>query len=164
MKKQLFPLALWMFFGFVLISAVDSLLSFIINTYFYFGIWMVFSADFLKYSIPILSVLVYTLTIVLVLKYVNQIAINFELNKTEFPKIVYITAAIIAIFLNPARNKLTGLISEKLAATEHYETLEFYRFFGITQSSIAICRWTAIIILSIYFYRIYKKKEIKTEE
>ena len=153
-----------MFFGFVLVNAIDSILSFIVNIYFYFGIWMDFSAVFLNYSIPILSVFVYTLTIVLVLKYVNQKAINFELNKTEFPKIAYITTAIFAIFLNPTINKLIGLISEKLAATVHYETIEFYRFFGITQSSIAICRWIAIIILSLYFYRIYKKSEIKTEQ
>ncbi|MBK5213343.1 MAG: hypothetical protein JJE55_06760 [Flavobacteriaceae bacterium] len=164
MNKQLFSLALWMFFGFVLIKAIDSILSFIIHAYFYFGLWMEFSLDFLNYSIPILSVLAYALTIVLVLKYVNQKAIHFEIQKTEFPKVEYIIAIIIVVFLNPLGNKLMGLMAEKISLELSFDDIEFLNLFGLTEASIAICRWITIIILSLYLYGIYKKKELEIEK
>ena len=153
-----------MFFGFVLVNAIDSVLSFIINAYLYLGLWKEFSADFLKYSIPVLSFLLFTITTILVIKYVNQRASNFELNKIRFPKVEYIIAVIIAIFLNPLGNKLLGLMSEKLGTTTNYEISEFLDLYGTSHASIGICRWVSIIVLSIYFYRIYKKNEVETEQ
>ncbi|MCB0453977.1 MAG: hypothetical protein KDC62_01150 [Aequorivita sp.] len=164
MKKQIFSLALWMFFGFVLIKAIDSILRFIINGYLYFGLWMEFPPNFLKYSIPVLSVIVYFFATISVLKYINKKANNFKLEELKFPEIEYIISLIIAIFLNPLWNKLMGLISEKLSAKLSYEISEFLNFYGVTQASIGICSWLSIIILSIYFYRIYKKSEIKIDQ
>lgn len=164
MKKQIFPLALWMFFGFVLVNAIDSILSFIVNVYLYLGLWLEFAEDFLKYSIPVLSVIIYSITTIAVLKYINTKANNFNFVQLKFPKIEYIISVVIAIFLNPLWNKLMGWMSEKLSSKLDYELSEFLNFYGITQASIGICSWLTIIILSIYFYRIYRKSELETDQ
>lgn len=164
MKKQLSSLVLWMFFGFVLVNAIDSILSFIINAYLYIGLWIEFSADFLNYSIPILSVIIYFSASILGIKFINEKANNFKFDEIRFPKTEYILSIIIAIFLSPLGNKLMGLMSEKLSSKVNYDPSEFLSFYGKTQASISICRWLTIIILSIYFYRIYKKVEIKKEQ
>lgn len=162
MKKQIFILALWMFVGFVLIRAIDSILSFIISLNFYLGIWFEFPIGFINYSIPILSIIIYALTTVLTLKYLNKKAVNFDLNKIEFPKVVYIIAVIIAIFLNPIKNRLSGFIGEIISSMDlNYTASEFISSYGMMHATIGLCRWAAIIILSIYFYRIYKNSEIK---
>lgn len=165
MKKQLFSLALWMFFGFVLVNAIHSVLRFIVNIYFYIGIWLELSTRFLNYSIPVLSIIIYILISFLGIKYLNLKSINFELSEIKFPKISYIIAAIIAIFLNPLGNKLSGSVGENIASMEsNYTASEFLSLYGITQASIGVSSWISIIILSIYFYRIYKKSEIEIEQ
>ena len=164
MKKQIFSLALWMFFGFVLVNAIDSVLSFIMDIYFYFGLWMELSVSFLNYSIPALSVIIYSITGFLALKYIRNKTIDFELNKIEFPKVSYIIAVIFAIFLDPLGNNLSGLVGENISEMRSiYTDSEFLKLYGITHASVVLCRWVSLIILSIYFYRIYKKSELEIE-
>ncbi len=165
MKKQIFSLALWMFFGFVAVNAADSILRFIIKAYLYFGLWFEFSIDFLSYSIPILGFIIYSLTGILVIKYINHRTINFELSEIEFPKASYFVTALIAILLNPITNKLTGLFAENMVTMNlDYESSEFLKLYGTTEASLGVCGWLTIIFLSIYLYRIYKKNEIETEQ
>lgn len=165
MKKELFSFAFWMFFGFVLINAIDSVLSFIVDIYFYLGIWIELSVSFLNYSIPAFSIIIYSLTSFLGIKYINHKSINFELSEIKFPKISYITVAIIAIFLNPLGNKLSRIVGENIASMDSsYSASEFLNLYGITHASVGLCGWVSIIILSIYFYRIYKKSEREIEQ
>src|SRR5690606_1921210 len=165
MKKQIFSLALWMFFGFVLVNAIDSILRFIIKTYLHLGLWMEFSIDFLYYSIPALSIIIYASASILAIRYLNRRTINFELNEIRFPKEKYILAVIISILLNPITNKLTGLFAENINTMNlDYEFSEFLKLYGSTEASLGVCGWLTIIILSIYFYKIHKKNKVKTEQ
>ncbi len=161
MNTQIFSLALWMFFGFVLIKAIDSILSFLVNAYFHLGIWQEWSVLFLTYSIPVLSFCLYLSTILLSIKYLNEISINFGFQKIKFPIILYSLSVFIAIILNPLQNKLTGLYAQTIFSTDSiYDNEDLLSLYGITNASTAICAWVSIIVLSIYFYRTYRKSEI----
>jgi len=165
MKKELFSLALWMFFGFVLVKAIDSALSFIVNAYLHFGLWQELPLLFLSYSIPILSFFLYLLTILFSIKHLKRKSINFDFQQTKFPIVIYLIAALIAIILNPLQSKLMGLYAETTSSRETiYQVEDMLGLYGITNASTVICSWVAIIILSIYFYRVFKKTEIKTEQ
>lgn len=159
MKKQIFILALWMFFGFVLINAIDSILKFLVNIYFNFGLWREWSVDFLIYSIPALSVLLYLITSIFAIKFLQSKSENFQPENARFSKVIFVISIIIAIFLTPIRHELSGLVIAEVFSREPdvYENFEFINIYGITSASLEICSWLTIIILSIYFYRTYKK-------
>jgi len=165
MKKQIFSLGLWMFFGFVLVKAIDSILKFIVNAYFHFGLWQEFSFDILLYSTPILSILLYSIISILAIKFSQRKFENFQFESIKFPISLFIVSAIISIFLNPIQYKLSGLVFEKVFSREPepYGNMEFVEIYGTMTFALETCSWISIIILSIYFYRIYKKSEVETE-
>ncbi len=166
MKKQLFSLALWMFFGFVLINAIDSILRFLVYSYFHFGLWKEMRVDFLLYSIPILSVLLYLFTCIFLIKFLLKKTENFKSKNIKFPIGIYVVSTIIAIFLSPIQYKLSNLVLAKVFSKEPepYENMEFIEIYGTMNFSLETCSWVSIIMLSIYFYRIYKKSETKAEQ
>ncbi|QQX77058.1 MULTISPECIES: hypothetical protein [Aequorivita] len=165
MKKQLFPLALWLFFGFVLINAIDSVLRFIIKAYLYFGLWTELSFNFLKYSIPVLSTIIYGTITVLTIKYIKLRTVDFNIREIKFSKRKYILAVVISIFMDPITNKLSGGFGENIDKMNlDYELSEFLNLYGTTEASLGVIGWLTIIVLSIYFYRIYKKSELETKQ
>ena len=154
-----------MFFGFVLVKAIDSVLSFIVYAYLHLGFWQEFSVLFLSYSIPILALAVYALTILFFIKQLKLISINFDLQRAKFPLFLYLSAVVIAILLNPLQSKFTGWYAETFSSRETiYKFEDILSLYGITNASTVICAWVAIIVLSIYFYRIYKKSELEIKQ
>ncbi len=165
MKKQGFSLALWMFFGFVLINAIDSVLNFIINIYTYGCIYLKFSVNFLYYSIPILTLILYSISSIIFIEYLNKKTIDFKLDKISLPIVSYIIAIILITLLIPIQNYLLGFLSVDFYSLHSpYAGGEIFNVLGIMWSSIGICQCLAILILPIYFYRIYKKSVIETEQ
>jgi len=166
MKKQLFSLALWMFFGMVLVNAIDSVLRFLVYSYFHFGLWKELTVNFLLYSIPILSVLLYFFTCIFCIKFLLNKTKKFKSKNIKFPLGLYVISTIIAIFLSPIQYKISNLVLAEIFSKEPepYENMEFIEIYGTMNFSLETCSWVSIIILSIYFYNIYKKNEIKIEE
>lgn len=161
MKKQIASIALWMFFGFVFIKAIDSILKFIVNAYFNFGVWQELSGKFLLYSIPIFTILLYVITNALVIKLLHIKFHDFQFKKMKFHLSIFSVSIFIAIFLNPIQYKLSGLVLEKVFSREPepYMKMDFIEIYGTMNLSLETCKWLSIIFLSIYFYKIYDKKE-----
>lgn len=96
------------------------------------------------------------------IKFLKQEKFDFE--KTKFPKGIYAIAVIIAITLNPLRNKLSGLVATEIFSKETiYEPSEYLSLYGTTTAVLGTCSWIALIVLSIYFYRYYKNSERSNE-
>lgn len=165
MKKQLFSLALWMFFGFVLVNAIDSILSFIVSVYSYSSLYLKLSLNFLYYSIPILTFILYSIPALIFIKYLNKKSVDFNLDKIKLPYVIYIIAIITTILLNPIQNYILEIFSEDFySLNSPYEPGGIISVLQVMWSSIGICQCLSIIILPIFFYRIYKKSEIETKQ
>ncbi len=115
-------------------------------------------------SIYSLSFIIYAIVSFFIINFLKCKFKDFKLNEINFPKNLYIILISFSIIMSPLGNKLTGLFYEKLASISNYGIEELLSLYGTTQTSIAISQWFTAIILSIYFYRIYNKGEIKTEQ
>src|SRR5690606_10975858 len=113
--------------------------------------------DFLIYSFTTLTIMLYLITAILVIRFLKR-----ELKKIQFEnlrppkKSIFILLIISTIFLSPIQNKLSGLILEDVFSREHevYENAEFIEIYSIMNVTLENCKWFILIFLSIYFYRI----------
>lgn len=67
MNKENTLLILWVIFGFVFISAIDSILYFVIHLIYFAKSELGVSYQIMKYSVPILTLILYILATFLIL-------------------------------------------------------------------------------------------------
>lgn len=72
---------------------------------------------------------------------------------TKFPKKLFIVLAVIAIFLNPITNKLSGLYAEHSTAMENIDISDYFQVYGWMTVGIHSSRWLVLIILTILFLK-----------
>ena len=102
---------------------------------------------------PIITLILYVLTTFLILKKIKLNSNSSGIYLTEFPKKLFIGLALIAIFLNPITNKLSGLYAEHSTAMENIDTSDFLQVYGWMTLGIEFSRWLILIILTIIFIK-----------
>jgi hypothetical protein len=68
---------------------------------------------------------------------------------------------LIAIFLNPITNKLSGLFAEHNATTQSENATDFIDFYGWMHLGFGFSRWIILIVLAYIYFNKYNSELIK---
>ena len=162
MKKENTLLILWIIYGFVFVRAIDSLL-FLFTNLVYFGTSQIGIPDSnLKFIIPIFTLLSYAFTAIFILKKLNTNSNSIGIYLTEFPKRLFTVLILIAIFLNPITNKLTGLFAEYNAQVLGGNAKGFIDLYGSMQVGLGFSKWITLIVMAFIYYNRYKMESNKS--
>jgi len=156
MKYENTLLILWIIFGFIFISAIDSILYFFTHLIYFAELKLEFSFRFMKISMPIITLILYSLTTFFIINKINTKSKSNEIYLTEFPKNWTIVFSIIAIFLTPITNKLSGLHSHSITEIENFITIDFIEFYGWLHFGIGISRWIVLISILLFYFNKYR--------
>ena len=149
MKKENILLILWIVFGFIFITAIDSILYFIINLIYIGLAELGISYKIMTIIVPITTLILYLLTASIM---INRIKIKSKISGiylTEFPKKLIIILGVIAFALPPITNKLSGLYAENITENTNIGMSEYLTFYGWFHTSIGVSQLLILAILVI---------------
>ena len=159
MRKENVLLILWIIFGFVFIEALDSILVFFTHLI-YFGLTTSgVSFKIQTFIIPILTLVLYVLSTILILKKIKTSSGSDGIYLTDFPKKTFTVLAIIAIFLGPISNKLAGLYVVDNDAIKNSVHDDFISFYGWMTFGLNMSKWIVMIVLVFLFINRYNTKD-----
>ncbi|PKA81960.1 hypothetical protein ATE92_0083 [Ulvibacter sp. MAR_2010_11] len=161
MNKENVLLIIWIIFGFVFITAIDSLLYLFTHLIYFVESELRLSYSFLQYSIPSITFIAYISTTFLILKRIKAKSDSEGIYLRNFPKKTFIILALIAIFLNPITNKLSGLYAEHNAYIQSGSSSEFISFYGWMHFGIGFSRWVVLIVLVFVYMNKIKDDRLK---
>lgn len=153
MNKENVLLILWIIFGFIVISGIDSILYFVVYLIYFAKSELGLSYGIMKFSMPIITLILYALTTFLIIKKIKWKSTSSGIYLTKFPKKIFIILALIALVLNPITHKLSGLYAEHSTRMENIETSEFLQVYVWMTSGIYFSKWLILIVLSILFIK-----------
>lgn len=149
MNKENVLLILWIIFGFVFISGIDSILYFIVYLLYFAKSELGLSYAIMKYSMPIVTLILYLLTTFLILKKLKLTSNSLGIYLTKFPKRIFIILAVITLILNPITNKLSGLYAEHSTRAENFDISDYFQVYVWMTAGIYFSKWLVIIIIAI---------------
>ena len=161
MNKENVLLILWVIFGFIFISGIDSILYFVVYLIYFAKSELGLSYEIMKFSMPIITLILYTLTTLLIFKKLKLNSNSEGIYLTKFPKTIFIVLALIALTLNPITHKLSGLYAEHSTRMENIDASVFLQVYGWMTSGIYFSRWLILIVLSILFIKKLNRIENK---
>jgi len=155
MKKNDVLLVLWVIFGFVFVTAVDTVLNFIIHLLYFILVELGVSFLILTYLLPSITLVAYLFTAYFVVGKINRKSLGLELYKREFPKLLLVVLSIIIFILGSLTNWLSGLYS----ASHHGDIQSFLMFYGWFTAGFGISQM--ITLVSLVIYSLIKLKRLK---
>jgi len=156
MKKENILLVLWIIFGYLFITAVDAVLLLLVHVL-YIGLSeMKVAYKIMSVIVPTITMILYVITVVLLLKNLNIKSKTNGIYLTKFPKKITIALGCISFLLPPITNRLTGLYAEHNSGTIGSGYLNFYGWLYI---GIGVSQMLAILILIILFFNKLKQIE-----
>jgi len=168
MKEENRLLILWTIFGFVFIKSIDSILYFLSNLFVTIEIKLNVPFHILKYSFAIVTVLLYLLTVLIIIK---KLKITSELSKiylTQFPKRIFLILAVIAVVLPGLTNYLTGTYTfqflEEYIEINNLTNSDYISIYGFVKSTLILTNFATYISLIVGFFYLLKESNKKTEE
>ena len=109
MKKENILLAFWVLFGYLFISAITSIIYFMLHLIFFGLNELGVSIEIMKFILPTSTFILYGIVAVILIKQVDFHSKISKIYLTKFPRKLIITSAIIAFTLSPITNLLIGI-------------------------------------------------------
>ena len=149
MNRKNTLLVLWIIFGFIFITAIDSILYFIVHLI-YFGLANLgTSYKIMTYLIPFTTLILYLLTTYLLITKIKTKSKTSGIYITEFPKKTLMILGIIAFVLSPITNKLSGIYSENVFDNTIVNSSDFLVFYGWLHTGFGLSQLLVLLILII---------------
>ena len=159
MNKENILLILWIIFGFVFVIAIESILYFLIHLL-YFGLAELgISYNIMTYVFPIITLILYSLTALFLLKRIKTKSTTSGIYLTEFPKNLLIILTLVVFILTPLTNKLSGIYAESASENTLLEMGEYLRFYGWFNLGFVISQ--TLVLMAMVGFSLIKLKEIK---
>ncbi|NIK92573.1 hypothetical protein GZ212_10470 [Mangrovimonas sp. CR14] len=161
MNKENTLLVLWILFGFMFISAIDSFLRLLTFSIYVLKSELGLSYKILTFSMPLVTLTLYSLITFFILRKLKSDVSGIYL--TKFPKILFIGSFLVTLLLNPLTNRLSRLYSERLTSIKNanvYDVLEVHEWMSF---GIGFSRWIILIILAFIFLNKLNKTINKNE-
>jgi len=160
MDKEKTLIVLWIIFGFVFVTAIDSIIYFFIHLI-YFGLAeLKVSYNVMTYIFPVMTVVIYSLIAILVVKKINKNSNKYVLQFDEFPKNLLIILSTVILILYPLTNKLSGLYAEYSSGNTLIEMGEYLIFYGWFNIGFTISQ--ILVLIGVATYSIVKLNNFKT--
>ena len=161
MSKENILLVIWIIFGFIFVSAIDSVLHFITYLIYFASSELRIPYKILTFAIPIITLVLYVSTTFILIKRIKTKSNSVGIYLTKFPKKSLILLAFIAILLKPITHKLSGLYTGHSMCFEEFDTMDYIQVYGWMTMGIGVSRWIVLILLIIIF--INKLNNIKNK-
>jgi hypothetical protein len=159
MNKENILLILWIIFGFVFVIAIESILYFLIHLL-YFGLAELgISYNVMTYIFPIITLILYSLTALFLLKKIKTKSKSSGIYLTEFPKRLIIILTLVIFILTPLTNKLSGIYAESASENTLLKIGEYLRFYGWFNLGFVISQ--TLVLMAMVGFLLIKLKEIK---
>ena len=150
MKKNDVLFVLWMVFGFVFVTAVDTILNFIIHLLYFSLVELGVSFLILTYLLPPITLVTYLFTACFVVGKINRKSLGLELYKREFSKLLLVVLSLIIFILGPLTNWLSGLYSASASERHLGDINSFLMFYGWFTAGFGISQMITLVGLVIY--------------
>lgn len=151
MKRENILLVLWIIFGFLFVSAVNSILYLIINLL-YFGLYELgITFQILKIMIPIITIILYGITAYLLLNRGNLDSRIAGLYLLDFPINLTVVLGIIAFTLHPLAEKLVGYHAEHISKNDNWNSHSYLDFYAWRDFGFIMSKWVLIVFLLVAF-------------
>lgn len=153
MSKENILLVLWIIFGFIFITAIDSILYFITYLIYFTKSEFGLSYKIMSFSMPIFTLILYTLTTFFIFKKTKVKSNSNGIYLTKFPKKLFLGLSLIALLLKPITYKLSELYGQHSTTMENIDPFDFLQVYGWMTFGINFSRWLILIILIIIFLK-----------
>ena len=162
MKKENILLAFWVLFGYLFISAITSIIYFMLHLIFFGLNELGVSIEIMKFILPPSTFILYGIVAVILIKQVDFHSKISKIYLTKFPRKLMITSAIIAFTLAPITNLLIGIYAGKASIETNIGFDEFMIFddwilFSSTVAQIAVI--TVVLIMFFIRLRNFENKQ-----
>ena len=164
MTKENILLVLWIVFGFLFVTAIDSILYFTIHLIYFGFSELEISYKIMEVVIPIITLILYGLTAIVLIKRVKLKSKISGIYLIEFPKNITILLGVIAFTLPPITNKLSGLYAENISGNENIDMPEYLNFYGLFNTGFGISQLAVLLVLLIVFLTRLKRLNKKIRE
>ena len=149
MKKENILLILWIIFGFIFITGIDSILYFIIHLIYIGLAELGISYKIMTIVVPITTLILYLFTALILTNRIKIKSKTSGIYLTEFPKKLIILLGVISFALPPITNKLSGLYTENISENSNVGMSEFLTFYGWFHTSFGVSQLLILGILVI---------------
>jgi hypothetical protein len=161
MKIEKHLIVLWIIFGFILVTGIDSILYFVIHLIYFSVAEMKVSYNIMTFIFPILTFILYSFTAIFVLKKLNKSSINYKLPLYKFPKKPLLIFSLIILILYPLTNKLSGVYyAEYLNNNTMIEMGEYLIFYGWFNIGFTISQ--ILVLLGLATYSFFQLKKLNS--
>lgn len=159
MNKENILLILWLIYGFVFVVAINSILYFLIHLL-YFGLAEIgISYNIMTYIFPIITLILYSLTAIFLLKRIKTKSKMSGIYLTEFPKNLMIILTTVFLILTPLTNKLSGIYAASATEDTLLNISEYLKFYGWLNVGFSISQ--TLVLIAMVGFSLMKLKEIK---
>ncbi len=162
MKEENRLLILWIIFGFVFIKSIDSILDFLSNLFVMIVIQLNLPFHILKYSYVTITVLLYFLTAIFIIK---KLKTTSELNGiylTQFPKKIFLILSGIIVTVPVLNNYLTGVYTfrllEEYVEINNLTRIDYTSIYGFFKSILILTNIAVYVSLIVGFFYLLKRK------
>lgn len=153
---------LWMLYGFVVLTAILSVLEASVYAYMHYGLTNGYMIRRFSYYIPCFAGFIYGLTAIIMVFISNR--------KTKrsipisLPKVSFIIGILIAmtfqIFTERVSDWHLNVLFDDLSKAEYMSSVQFGQLFDIVEQTTFVLRWLFIIIALLFLlYRSSKSKQ-----
>jgi len=157
-------LVLWLIFGFVLVTALSSIVDFLTHLIYFGNSELGIPNNIMKFTIPLSSLGLYAIATLILLKWVNNIPDLSALSNDQVPKRIFIAFTTIAILLPLATNKIWAVYDVYIQESIEYSStnsLDFLELYGWMNAGPYLSQWLTIIVIAAVYYKNLKKKKNK---
>ena len=153
MRKEHILTVLWIIFGFVFIIAIESILYLIINLLYFGSVELGISFGVMTYIFPILTLILYSLTVFLLLKRLEVKPIKLNLEPSAFPKKLLIILGITVVILTPLTEKLSDIYTDSILDNDQIRLGEYFLFLGSFKFGFTFSEAIVLIFLIVYLFK-----------
>lgn len=155
---------LWILYGFVLLTAIFSVLEAAVYTYMHYGLVNGYMIRRFSYYIPCFAFIVYGITAVLLVLAANRKSKRHK--PLTLPKLSLIICIIVAISFQYYTERISDwhltVLFDDLSKAEYMSSVSFGKLFAIVEHTTLILRW-AFIIFAIIFFSFKLKTSVENE-
>lgn len=157
MNNEFTKIASWLFFGFLIVTAVDAIIYTLVHASFFLGVGSGISPAIIEVAVPLLTLFLYIISAHFVVKRIKaKLPTNTKVVE-KFPNPKFWIGTLVIILLYPVTSLLSGVAWQKkvyeIATVDIAETRMAYL---LVETGFTISRALILVIITVIFLKKYR--------
>jgi ABC-type Na+ efflux pump permease subunit len=158
MKSQINNEVLLLVFGFVLITAIATFVSFLTELLIIGQNELGVPYNIMTFTIPLIVLTFYVSLTIFLLKKAKNLPIVNSLNN-KLPKTLFIVLTLIALIFPMINNMMSGDYMAYISGSQEGLQPDFFQLYALMNLWLYSSKWLIIIVLVIVYYKELKKEK-----